>query len=87
MLVSLEEAPVLTIQPDASRKVALDQLMDLIQRLNQLDRQVIVAWLDGMEAGEIAELTGLSAGNVATKVHRIKSILARDFQGGSDGRR
>jgi len=86
MLVSLEEAQALTIQPEASRKVVLDQLMDLIQRLKQLDRQVILAWLDGMEAGEIAELTGLSPGNVATKVHRIKSILARDFQGGSDGR-
>lgn len=86
MLVSLEEAQALTIHPDAGRKVALDQLMDLIQRLKQLDRQVILAWLDGMEAGEIAELTGLSPGNVATKVHRIKSILTRGFQGGSDGR-
>jgi RNA polymerase sigma-70 factor, ECF subfamily len=85
-LVSLEEAQALAIQPDASRKVALEQLMDLIRRLKQLDRQVILAWLDGMEAGEIAELTGLSPGNVATKVHRIKNILARDFQGGSDGR-
>ncbi|MCW5979945.1 MAG: sigma-70 family RNA polymerase sigma factor [Bryobacteraceae bacterium] len=87
ILVSLEEAQAVAIQPDANRKVALDQLMDLIQRLKQLDRHVILAWLDGMEAGEIAELTGLSPGNVATKVHRIKSILARNFQGGSDGRR
>jgi RNA polymerase sigma-70 factor (ECF subfamily) len=86
ILVSLDEAQAFTIQPDAGRKVALDQLMDLIQSLKQLDRQVILAWLDGMEAGEIAELTGLSAGNVATKVHRIKRILAHDFQGGSDGR-
>ncbi len=86
MLVSLEEAQDLAIQPDAGRTVALDRLMNLIQRLKQLDRQVILAWLDGMEAGEIAELTGLSAGNVATKVHRIKSILARNFQGGSGGR-
>ena len=85
MLVSLEEAQALAIQPDAGEKLALDQLMELIQRLKELDRQVILAWLDGMEAGEIAELTGLSPGNVATKVHRIKSILARDFQGGGNG--
>jgi RNA polymerase sigma-70 factor (ECF subfamily) len=86
MLVSLEEAEALAIQSDASRTVALNQLMELIQRLKPLDRQVILAWLDGMEAGEIAEVTGLSPGNVGTKVHRIKSILARDFQGGSDAR-
>jgi RNA polymerase sigma-70 factor (ECF subfamily) len=86
VLVSPEEVRVLTIQPDASHKVTLDRLMDLIQRLKQLDRQVILAWLDGMEAGEIAEVTGLLPGNVATKIHRIKNILARDFQGGRDGR-
>lgn len=85
-LVSLEEAQAFTFQPDASRNVALQQLMDLIQRMKPIDRQVILAWLDGMEAGEIAELTGLSPANVATKVHRIKGILARDYQGGSDGR-
>jgi RNA polymerase sigma-70 factor (ECF subfamily) len=86
VLLSLEECQALTIPPEANRKVVLDRLMDLIRRLKQLDRQVILAWLDGMEAAEIAELTGLSPGNVATKVHRIKSILARDFQGGRDGR-
>ena len=74
MLVSLEEAQALTIPPDASRKVALDQVMDLIQRLKQLDRQVILAWLDGMEAGEIAELTGLSPGT-----WRQKFIALRVF--------
>lgn len=66
--------------------MALAQLTELIQRLKPLDRQVILAWLDGMDATEIAELTGLSSVNVATKVHRIKSILARDFQGVRNGR-
>lgn len=84
--VSLEEAQTLAIEPDAGRQAALDRLMELIHRLKQVDRQVILAWLDGMEAAEISELTGLSPGNVATKVHRIKTILARDYQGGRDGR-
>jgi RNA polymerase sigma-70 factor (ECF subfamily) len=39
-----------------------------------------------MDAASIGEITGLSPGNVATKIHRIKNILARRFhQGGRHG--
>ena len=86
MLVSLDEVEALPIEGETDRRVALNQLTALIQRLKPTDRQVILAWLDGMDAAEIGELTGLSSGNVATKVHRIKSILARDFQGARNGR-
>lgn len=85
-LIGLDEVEALPIEPETDRKVALSKLTELIRRLKPLDRQVILAWLDGMDAVEIGELTGLSSGNVATKVHRIKSILARDFQGARDGR-
>jgi hypothetical protein len=30
-------------------------------------------------------VTGLSAANVATKIHRIKKVLTHRFQGGSHG--
>jgi len=36
-----------------------------------------------MDAKAIGEITGLSSGNVAMRIHRIKNILARRFQGGS----
>jgi len=85
-LVGLDEVEALSIQPQTDRSLALSQLTDWIRRLKPLDRQVILAWLDGMDAAEIGELTGLSPANVATKVHRIKTILARDFQGVRDGR-
>lgn len=85
MMVGLEEVDALPIEPETDRKVALNQLTELIHRLKPLDRQVILAWLDGMEAAEIGELTGLSSRNVATKVHRIKGVLARDFQGARNG--
>lgn len=84
--MSLDEVEALPIEGETDRKVALSKLTDLIRRLKPLDRQVILTWLDGMDAVEIGELTGLSSGNVATKVHRIKSILARDFQGARNGR-
>jgi RNA polymerase sigma-70 factor (ECF subfamily) len=55
----------------------------LIQRLKPLERQVIVGYLEDMDAASIGEITGLSPGNVAMRIHRIKNILARRFhQGG-----
>ena len=79
MLVSLEEVEMIPVPPDADRRLALERLTHLVQRLKPEDREVILAYLEGMEAAEIGELTGLSARNVATKVHRIKNLLARSF--------
>jgi len=69
-------------ETEAARRHALDRLLDLIQSLKPLDRQVMLAYLEGLDAAETAEITGLSARNVATKIHRIKSVLARRFQEG-----
>jgi RNA polymerase sigma-70 factor, ECF subfamily len=85
MLVSLDEVEALPVEPESDRGVALARLTEMIRCLKPLDRQVILAWLDGMDAAEIGELTGLRSGAVATRVHRIKNILARDFQGARHG--
>jgi RNA polymerase sigma-70 factor (ECF subfamily) len=60
----------------------LEQLYALIQRLNPLDRQTILLYLEGMDAASIGEIIGISSGNVATKIHRIKAILAGRFRNG-----
>src|ERR1700722_18805115 len=66
----------------AHQNQALDRLALLIQKLKPLDRQIIVLYLEEMDAASTAEITGLSAANVAMKVHRIKNILKRWFQEG-----
>ena len=83
MLVGLEELEAVALPAGHSDEaVVLDQITELIQSLKPLDRQVILSYLEGMDAAAIGELTGLSAGNVATKVHRIKAILARQIKTG-----
>ena len=68
------------------RRRALERLYELIQRLRPLDRQVMLLYLEEEDAASIAEITGLSAANVSTKVSRIKQILVRQFhQGGHHG--
>jgi RNA polymerase sigma-70 factor, ECF subfamily len=70
----------------ASQTEAHDRLATLIQRLKPLDRQIIVSYLEGMDASSIGEITGFSPANIAMKVHRIKNILKRWFgEGGLHG--
>ena len=65
------------------RSHALDRLYQLSHRLKPLDRQIILLYLEGADAASISEVTGLSAANAATRVHRIKRILAQQYQTGS----
>jgi RNA polymerase sigma-70 factor (ECF subfamily) len=88
-LVSLEQLEMLPdragARSSADRRIDLDRLSALIQRLKPLDRQVIVSYLEEMDAAAIAEITGLSPANVAMKIHRIKNILTKRFhKGGSN---
>jgi RNA polymerase sigma-70 factor, ECF subfamily len=66
----------------AGQNQALERLSKLIQQLKPLDRQIIISYLEGMDASSTAEITGLSAANVAMKVHRIKNVLKRWFHEG-----
>lgn len=74
-------------EADIDRQKSLEQLHALIQQLAPLEREVILLYLEGMDAAAIGEITGISPGNAATKIHRIKKILATHFkEGGRDGR-
>lgn len=83
-LVELDELPV---EADLEQRVdtarALEKLSRLIHALAPADRQLVLLYLEGLEASVIAEVTGLSPSNVATRVHRLKAALARQFQEGA----
>jgi RNA polymerase sigma-70 factor, ECF subfamily len=65
------------------REFSAAVLLDLIHRLKPLDRQIILLHLEGEAAGVISEVTGLSASNVATKIHRIKKVLQQKYLEGA----
>jgi RNA polymerase sigma-70 factor (ECF subfamily) len=87
-LVSIDEVDLADNRVDtagvADRRIALERLTALIRELKPLDRQLILLFLEGVDADGIAEVTGLSPGNVATKIHRIKNVLIRRFQAGGE---
>lgn len=86
-LIGLDEVEETLVDAKAEagidREEALGRLYGLVRRLKPLDRQIILLYLDGSDAASISEITGISAGNVATRIHRIKRILAARYQTGS----
>lgn len=92
VLVSLDELEAVAQSHDLDQAIdrerAMDRLMGLIRLLGPLDRQIILLYLEGLDAASIGEITGLSSGNVATKVHRLKKVLTVRFheKAGPDGR-
>jgi RNA polymerase sigma-70 factor (ECF subfamily) len=85
-LVGIEELDDLSgpdrNQADLEQRDASERLLLLIQKLKPLDRQIIVGYLEGMEATSIGEITGLSPPYVAVKISRIKALLKRRFHVG-----
>ncbi len=66
----------------AGERQALERLMAIIHQLGPPDRQVALLYLEDLDATAIGEITGLSAGAVATRIHRLKALLARRFAEG-----
>src|SRR5471030_876923 len=65
------------------RRLDLQRLLALIHRLAPLDRQIMLLYLEDLDAAGIGDITGISARNVATKIHRIKALLAKQIDIGS----
>ena len=60
---------------DPERGERLRDLYALINRLDAVEKAVVMLWLDELPYEEIAAITGLTRNNVASKLHRIKLKL------------
>ena len=81
-LEDIEEAADTSSQErDSDQRLALERLLTLIHRLNPIDRQIMLMYLEDCDAASIGEVTGLAPGHVRVQVHRIKRILVQRFHG------
>ncbi|NBC04629.1 MAG: sigma-70 family RNA polymerase sigma factor [Bacteroidetes bacterium] len=56
------------------------QLQKIIQNLDELNRAIMIMYLDGNSHDEIAEVLDISVSNVGTKIYRIKKRLKEHFK-------
>ncbi len=54
-------------------------LQQSIEQLDELDRALVILYLDGNRYDTIAEILGISETNVGTKISRIRQRLRRDL--------
>ncbi len=80
--VPLEEFGLNIAAADALDDTASDNmraLMTLIDGMDELNRALVLLFLDGYDAAEIADVVGISASNVSTRMTRIKQKLTAQF--------
>jgi len=77
----VDVAPAADVGLDRRRRV--DRLARLIHQLKPIDRQLTLLFLEGLRTEDMAEITGLSATHVTTKLSRIRAALTRRMGGGS----
>jgi RNA polymerase sigma-70 factor (ECF subfamily) len=63
--------------PETDEKV--DILQQFISQLNELDKALMILYLEERSYREIAEILGITETNVATKLGRIKGRLKQQF--------
>ncbi len=73
--VSLEGAAITIAAPLAEHNQDLELLMRWIDDLGELDKALVLLYLDGHDHPSIAEVLGISVSNVGTKLQRIKNKL------------
>jgi RNA polymerase sigma-70 factor, ECF subfamily len=71
-LKQIENLSWLIEQPDSSHSEILYQCID---ELNQLNKAIILLYLDGNSYDEISDITGISKTNVGTRISRIKEQI------------
>jgi len=60
-------------------------LRQLIDGLDELNRALILLFLEGFNSEEIAAVVGISASNVSTRINRLKSRLQAEFNAQTEG--
>ncbi len=84
-LDEIEEPPEPgSAERNMAENLAVARAHALIRTLPTLDAQVMLLWLEGESGRHIADVTGLSSEAVATRVHRLKALVANHFKPDTD---
>jgi len=65
---------------EANHDQQLEWIYKQIYQLNEVDRSLILLWLDEFSYKEIAGILGISESNVGVKINRIKQYLTEKLQ-------
>jgi RNA polymerase sigma-70 factor (ECF subfamily) len=73
--VFFNEAENINWLDESSDDPEINLLYECIEKLDEINKALIILYLDGNSHDEISEITGISKTNVGTKISRIKKQL------------
>jgi RNA polymerase sigma factor (sigma-70 family) len=77
------EENLMELKDDAGTSMETEKNFSLMHQfigeLKEIDKSIVILYLDDKSYKEIAEITGLTETNIATKINRIKETLRNKF--------
>jgi RNA polymerase sigma factor (sigma-70 family) len=78
-VISDEEQLLVAIDDTESQPEEIRLLYQFIEGLDPLNKALVLLYLDGNNYQEIADVLGISATNVATKISRLKQTMKQEY--------
>lgn len=73
----MPDIPYTETSDNIEQNINYRNLLDAMQKLSEIDRSVMLLYMEDYSYEDIAEITGISASNVGTKIHRSKEQLKK----------
>lgn len=79
-----EKIPELSDKSDITEKItaneSLQMLLNAIYNLNEIDKSIMLLYLEEKSYDEIAEIIGISKSNVGVRISRAKELLKQNLR-------
>ena len=75
-----DSTPEMSLEDNADSfevDVNFQKLIEALRQLNQIDRSIMLLYLEGLDYNEIAEIMGITSTNVGVRINRSKKQLKK----------
>jgi RNA polymerase sigma-70 factor (ECF subfamily) len=73
----LPDIPYTETSTDIEQSLNYQNLLDALQKLNEIDRSMMLLYMEDYSYDDIAGIIGISISNVGVKIHRAKKQLKK----------
>ena len=84
---SVPDVEIVNPYEQYERNTNYQRLINALYKLNEIDKSIMLLYLEDYSYEEIAEIVGMSSSNIGVKIHRLKSQLQKHFNHNIDGRK
>lgn len=76
---SVPDIEVVTLHEQIEQNENYQRLIDALYKLNEIDKSIMLLYMEDYSYDEIAEIVGMNRANIGMKIHRLKSQLQKQL--------